>query len=151
MDMKLEVAVIPVSDVDRAKAFYEGLGWRLDAEAGGGDYRLLQLTPPGSAASIIFGKGVTSDEPGSIESLLLAVEDSNAAREEVASHGVEVSEVFHDATGSPGGGFHPGTEGRASGPDPEGRSYASYASFNDPDGTAGCSRRSQSAYPDAFE
>jgi catechol 2,3-dioxygenase-like lactoylglutathione lyase family enzyme len=134
MDMKLEVAVIPVSDVDRAKAFYEGLGWRLDADAGGGDYRLVQLTPPGSAASIIFGKGVTSDEPGSIESLLLAVDDIDAAREEVGSHDVEVSEVFHDAQGSPGGGFHPGTEGRASGRDPEGRSYASYASFNDPDG-----------------
>jgi catechol 2,3-dioxygenase-like lactoylglutathione lyase family enzyme len=135
MDMKLEVVVVPVSDVDRAKAFYyEGLGWRLDAEAGGGDYRLLQLTPPGSPTSIIFGKGVTSDEPGSMESLLLAVDDIDAAREEVSAHGVEVSEVFHDAGGSPGGGFHPGTEGRAPGRDPEGRSYASYASFNDPDG-----------------
>jgi len=134
MDMKLEVAVIPVADVDRAKAFYEDLGWRLDADAGGGDYRLVQLTPPGSAASIIFGKGVTSDEPGSIESLLLAVDDVDAAREEVSSHGVEVSEVFHDAQGSPGGGFHPATDGRAFGRDPEGRSYASYASFEDPDG-----------------
>jgi catechol 2,3-dioxygenase-like lactoylglutathione lyase family enzyme len=135
MDMKLEVVVVPVADVDSAKDFYAGtLGWRLDAEAGGGDYRLIQLTPPGSTASIIFGKGVTSDEPGSIESLLLAVDDIAAARDELVSKGVEVSEVFHDANGSPGGGFHPGTASRQAGRDPEGRSYATYASFEDPDG-----------------
>ena len=132
--MRLEVAVVPVSDVDRAKAFYEGLGWRLDADAGGGGYRVVQMTPPGSPASIIFGEGVTSDEPGSIESMLLAVDDIDAARDQLIARGAEVSEVFHDANGSLGGGFHIGTEGRAPGADPEGRSYGSYASFEDPDG-----------------
>jgi catechol 2,3-dioxygenase-like lactoylglutathione lyase family enzyme len=132
--MRLEVAVVPVADVDRAKSFYQGLGWRLDNDAGAGGYRVVQLTPPGSAASVVFGEGVTNDEPGSIDSLLLAVDDIDAARDELRSHGVEVSEVFHDARGSLGGGWHPGTEGRALGPDPEGRSYGSYASFRDPDG-----------------
>jgi catechol 2,3-dioxygenase-like lactoylglutathione lyase family enzyme len=133
--LRLEVVVIPVSDVDRAKSFYLGLGWRLDADAGGGDYRLLQMTPPASDGSIIFGRGVTSGEPGSIDGLLLAVDDINAAREELISRGADVSDVFHDAGGGLGGGFHPGTEeGRASGPDPEGRSYGTYASFHDPDG-----------------
>jgi catechol 2,3-dioxygenase-like lactoylglutathione lyase family enzyme len=131
--MRLEVVVIAVADVDRAKAFYEGLGWRLDADLGGGDYRVVQLTPPGSSASIVFGNGVTS-QSGSLESLLLAVDDIDAAREELVSRGVAVSEVFHDAAGGLGGGWHPGTEGRAPGRDPEGRSYGSYASFNDPDG-----------------
>ena len=134
VDMKLEVVVVPVADVDRAKDFYQGLGWRLDIDAGGGDFRAVQLTPPGSHASIVFGKGVTSAPPGSIEKLVLAVDDIDATRDELRSHGVEVSEVFHDAGGSLAGGFFAGTEARAPGPDPEGRSYASYASFTDPDG-----------------
>jgi catechol 2,3-dioxygenase-like lactoylglutathione lyase family enzyme len=135
MDMKLEVVVVPVSDVNRAKAFYEKLGFRLDIDfVGNEDYRVIQFTPPGSTASIIFGKGVTSAQPGSIEGLVLAVYDIDAARREFLSRGANVSEVFHDAGGGLGGGFQAGTHGRAPGPDPEGRSYASYASFNDPDG-----------------
>jgi catechol 2,3-dioxygenase-like lactoylglutathione lyase family enzyme len=135
MDMKLEVVVVPVSDVDRAKAFYEKLGFRLDIDfVGNEDYRVIQFTPPGSEASLIFGKGVTSAQPGSIDGLVLAVYDIGAARREILSHGVEVSEVFHDAGGGLSGGFHAGTHERAPGADPEGRSYASYASFNDPDG-----------------
>ena len=133
--MRLEVAVIPVGDVDRARAFYEGMGWRFDGElSAGDDYRLVQLTPPASSASIIFGKGVTSAEPGSIASLVLAVDDIDAARDELLAHGVEVGEVFHDVGGGVVAGFHAGTEVRAAGPDPERRSYASYASFSDPDG-----------------
>lgn len=134
MDMKLEVVVVPVADVDKAKDFYQGLGWRLDIDAGGGDFRAVQLTPPGSNASIIFGKGVTSAQPGSIEKLVLAVDDIDATRDELLSQGVKVGEVFHDAGGGLAGGFYAGTEARAPGPDPEGRSYASYASFTDPDG-----------------
>jgi catechol 2,3-dioxygenase-like lactoylglutathione lyase family enzyme len=135
VDMKLEVVMVSVADVDKAKDFYQGLGWRLDADvAAGDDYHLVQLTPPGSNASIIFGRGVTSAQPGSIDSLLLAVEDVDAARAELRSRGVDVSEVFHDAGGSLGGGFIAGTSRRAPGPDPERRSYASYASFRDPDG-----------------
>jgi catechol 2,3-dioxygenase-like lactoylglutathione lyase family enzyme len=133
--MKLEASVIPVSDVDRAKHFYATMGWRQDIDyAPNQDYRVLQFTPPGSQASIIFGKGVTSAQPGSIDRLVLVVDDIDAARGDLRSHGVEVSEVFHDAGGSVGGGFRAGTEGRAAGPDPQGRSYASYASFGDPDG-----------------
>ena len=132
--MRLEVVVVPVADVDRAKDFYERLGWRLNVDAGWGGYRVVQMTPPGSTASITFGAGVTHDEPGSIDSLLLAVDDIEAARNEVRSHGVDVSEVFHDPGGGLGGGWRPGTESRAVGPDPQGRSYASYASFRDPDG-----------------
>ena len=135
MDMKLEVVVIPVSDVDQAKRFYEKLGFRLDIDyVANEDYRVIQFTPPGSEASIIFGKGVTSAQPGSTDRLVLAVYDIDAARREILSHGVEVSEVFHDAGGGLSGGFHTGTDGRAPGLDPEGRSYASYASFNDADG-----------------
>src|SRR6185295_4727918 len=135
MDMKLEVAVVPVSDVDRAKDFYKRLGFREDVDYVGSDgYRILQLTPPGSACSIIFGKGITSAQPGSIDRLVLAVYDIDAARDELLSHGVEVSEVFHDARGGLGGGFYGGIEAHAPGPDPQGRSYASYASFSDPDG-----------------
>ena len=134
MDMKLEVVVIPVSDVDRAKDFYKRLGWREDIDYVGGDgYRVLQLTPPGSACSIIFGKGVTSARPGTIDRLVLAVSDVDAARNELRSHGVEVS-VFHDAGGGLGGGFYADTTARAAGPDPQRRSYATYASFSDPDG-----------------
>ncbi len=135
MDMKLEVVVLPVSDVDRAKAFYLRLGFREDVDFLGSDgYRILQLTPPGSPCSIIFGKGITSARPGSIDRLVLAVSDLDAARAELRSNGVDVSEVFHDAGGGLGGGFHVGREARAPGRDPEGRSYGSYASFSDPDG-----------------
>ena len=132
MDMKLEVVVVPVSDVDRAKGFYQSLGWRLDADfPGAGDFRVVQLTPPGSACSIIFGSGVTSAAPGSADGLQLVVTDVEAARAELVDHGVEVSEVFHDA----GGVFHHGgSEGRASGPAPDRKSYGSFVSFSDPDG-----------------
>jgi catechol 2,3-dioxygenase-like lactoylglutathione lyase family enzyme len=134
MDLKLEVVVIPVSDVDRAKAFYERLGFREDIDVSGADgFRAVQLTPPGSACSIIFGKGVTSARPGSLDRLLLAVSDIEAARDELRSRGVEVS-VFHDAGGGLGGGFDARPGARAPGPDPQRRSYASYASFSDPDG-----------------
>ena len=134
MDMKLEVVVVPVSDVDRAKDFYERLGFREDIDFAASDgYRVVQLTPPGSACSIIFGNGITSARPGSIDRLVLAVYDIDAARDELRSHGVEVS-VFHDAGGGLAGGFHAGTAARAPGPDPQGRSYGSYASFSDPDG-----------------
>jgi catechol 2,3-dioxygenase-like lactoylglutathione lyase family enzyme len=132
--MKLEVVVVPVSDVDRAKDFYKRLRFREDVDyVGGNDYRVVQLTPPGSACSIIFGKGITSARPGSIARLVLAVSDIDVARDELRSHGVEVS-VFHDAGGGLGGGFYAGTEARAPGPDPQRRSYATYASFSDPDG-----------------
>src|SRR5688572_28248959 len=127
MDMKLEVVVIPVSDVDRAKRFYEKLGWRLDIDvAPNENYRALQFTPPNSQASIIFGKGVTSARPGSIDRMLLAVYDIDAARSDLLSRGVDVGEVFHDAGGSLGGGFIADTRARAPGPDPERRSYGSY-------------------------
>jgi catechol 2,3-dioxygenase-like lactoylglutathione lyase family enzyme len=130
--LKFEVAVIPVSDVDRAKAFYQGLGWRLDADfSSGEDFRVVQVTPPASQASIIFGKGITNAEPGSVDSLVLVVTDLDAARDELSAHGAEVSEVFHDVGGV---FYHAGTEGREPGPDPQGRSYSSWASFGDPDG-----------------
>jgi catechol 2,3-dioxygenase-like lactoylglutathione lyase family enzyme len=137
VDMKLEVVVIPVSDVDRAKEFYARLGWRLDADfAAGDDYRVIQFTPPGSACSIIFGKNVTAAAPGSAQGLYLIVSDIEAARNELLRRGVEISKVFHDA-----GDVHAGTDEpylfgrrRVSGPDPEHRSYRSFASFGDPDG-----------------
>ena len=133
--MRLEVVVVPVADVDRAKSFYQGLEWRLDTDVSAGDdYHLVQLTPPGSSGSIIFGKGVTSAEPGSIDSILLVVDDIDAACDALRSHGVDVSEVFHDAGGSIGGGFIADKRARAAGPDPQRRSYASYATFSDPDG-----------------
>ena len=136
MDLKLEVVVIPVTDVDRAKDFYKRMGFREDIDLAGSDgYRVVQLTPPGSACSIIFGKGVTAARPGSIDRLVLVVSDIDAARAELLSHGVEVS-VFHDAGGGLGGGFLAGSEKRAPGADPQHRSYASYASFSDPDGNA---------------
>jgi catechol 2,3-dioxygenase-like lactoylglutathione lyase family enzyme len=132
MDMKLEVVVIPVSDVDRAKDFYTTLGWRLDADfATSEDFRVVQVTPPGSQASVIFGTGVTSATPGSVRDLQLVVTDIEAARAELADAGVDVSEVFHDV----GGVFHhAGTVGRVPGPAPERSSYGSFASFIDPDG-----------------
>jgi catechol 2,3-dioxygenase-like lactoylglutathione lyase family enzyme len=137
IDMKLEVVVIPVSDVDRAKAFYQGLGWRLDAEFGGGDdFHIMQFTPPGSGASVIFGKNITSAAPGSAQGLYLVVSDIEAARQELLRRGVEVSEVFHGASGVYAGADEPYLFGRhrVSGPDPERQSYRSFASFRDPDG-----------------
>ena len=126
VDMKLEVVVIPVSDVDRAKRFYGGLGWRLDADfVVGDDYRVVQFTPPGSPASIHFGTGLTSAAPGSARGLYLVVSDIEAARAELVDRGVDMNEVFHRA----GPGKPP-----QSGPDPERRSYSSFASFSDPDG-----------------
>jgi catechol 2,3-dioxygenase-like lactoylglutathione lyase family enzyme len=122
--MKLEVVRIPVSDVDRAKRFYTNLGWRLDADiAAGDDYRVVQLTPPGSQCSIFIGKGVTAAAPGSVQGLMLIVYDVEAARADLIGHGVDVSEAFHF-----------GIKGRVPGPDPEGRSYSTWASFSDPDG-----------------
>jgi catechol 2,3-dioxygenase-like lactoylglutathione lyase family enzyme len=133
--MRLEAVVVPVADVDPAIRFYRRLGWRVDVDVSAGDdYRLVHLTPPASNASILFGKGVTSAAPGSIESVVLAVDDIDAARDELLSRGVDVSEVFHDAGGGAAGGFIADTEARAAGPDPEDRSYATYASFSDPDG-----------------
>jgi catechol 2,3-dioxygenase-like lactoylglutathione lyase family enzyme len=136
VDFKLEVVIVPVADVDRAKRFYLGLGWREDVDvAGPQGYRALHMTPTGSSASILIGnRGVTSAQPGSVAGLLLAVQDIDAARAELIARGVEVSEVFHDAGGSLGGGFIAASEARAAGRDPQGRSYASYASFSDPDG-----------------
>jgi catechol 2,3-dioxygenase-like lactoylglutathione lyase family enzyme len=132
MDMRLEIVVLPVSDVDRAKEFYVGLGWRLDADFVIDDnFRVIQLTPPGSPCSIIFGTGVTNAAPGSADGLYLVVDDIEAARAELVGNGAQVSDVFHDA----GGAFHhAGTTARVPGPDPERRSYASFASFSDPDG-----------------
>jgi catechol 2,3-dioxygenase-like lactoylglutathione lyase family enzyme len=137
VDMKLEIVVIPVSDVDRAKAFYASLGWRLDADsAADDDYRVIQFTPPGSGASVIFGKNVTAAAPGSAQGLYLIVSDIDAARKELLDRGIKVSEVFHGA-----GNVHAGTDEpylfgrrRVSGPDPEHDSYRSFASFKDPDG-----------------
>jgi catechol 2,3-dioxygenase-like lactoylglutathione lyase family enzyme len=124
-DMKLEVVTLPVSDIDRAKSFYQCLGWRLDADIVRGDaFRAVQFTPPHSACSIAFGTGLTTAEPGSMQRLELVVSDIDAARDDLIRRGVEVSEVFHlDG-------------GRVPGPDPERRSYQTYASFSDPDGNA---------------
>jgi catechol 2,3-dioxygenase-like lactoylglutathione lyase family enzyme len=132
--MKLEVVVIPVADVDRAKAFYASLGWREDADfATSPDFRVVQFTPPGSEASIIFGQGLTTAAPGSFEGLQLTVFDIDEARDELVGRGVEVSEVFHDA----GGIFHhAGTEARVPGPAGDHASYGSFASFSDPDGNS---------------
>ncbi|MBD2524685.1 VOC family protein [Nostoc sp. FACHB-133] len=132
-NMKLEVVVFSVSDVDRAKAFYENLGWRLDIDMAEGDFRGVQMTPNNSEASIIFGKGVTPDNPGSAHSLVLAVDDLDAACENLIARGVNVSEIFHYA----GGPFNNTVENpRVGGRDPQGRSYFSFASFEDPDGNS---------------
>src|SRR6204780_2827897 len=136
VDMEFEVIVIPVSDVDRAKEFYGRLGWRLDADYdNGSDFRIIQFTPPGSGCSIIFGKNVTAAAPGSAQGLYLIVSDIESARKELLGLGVEVSNVFHND------GVYAGTDEpylfgrvRVSGPDAEGRSYRSFASFRDPDG-----------------
>jgi len=127
-DLKLEVVVLPVSDVDRAKRFYEGLGWRLDADFKAGDnWRVVQMTPPGSPCSIHFGKGITTAAPGSVRNLYLVVSDIEAARGELVGRGAAVSELFH--FGSIGGSPMPGR-------DPEGRSYVTHAAFSDPDGNS---------------
>jgi len=132
VEMKLEVVVLPVADVDRAKRFYANLGWRLDADFANADgLRVVQLTPPGSPCSVIFGKNVTAAAPGSVHDLMLVVSDIETARAHLIAKGVEVSAVFHDA----GGVFHhAGTAARVQGPDPQRRSYCSWASFSDPDG-----------------
>ena len=132
VDMKLEVVVVPVSDVERAKRFYLGMGWRLDADFAHGDsWRVVQITPPGSACSFFFGKGITNATPGSVQGLLLIVDDIDEARAELISHGVDVTDVFH----FDGDRLHfTGTQGRIPGPDPKGRSYLTLASFSDPDG-----------------
>jgi len=131
-EMRLEVVVLAVSDVDRAKGFYEGLGWRLDADLVVDEaYRVVQLTPPGSGCSIIFGTGVTSAAPGSSEGLQLSVHDIDEARADLISRGVDVSEPFHDVTGI---FHHAGTQGRLEGTAPERADYGSFASFADPDG-----------------
>jgi catechol 2,3-dioxygenase-like lactoylglutathione lyase family enzyme len=131
-EMRLEVVVLAVSDVDRAKGFYEGLGWRLDADLAVDDgYRVVQVTPPGSGCSIIFGTGLTSMAPGSAEGLQLSVYDIDEARADLLARGVDVSEPFHDVTGI---FHHAGTEGRVDGAAPEHADYGSFASFTDPDG-----------------
>ena len=131
-EVRLEVVVVSVSDVDRAKSFYETLGWRLDADLAVDDgYRVVQLTPPGSACSIIFGEGVTSAPPGSSEGLQLTVYDIDEARADLIGCGVDVSELFHEVTGVL---QHAGTEGRLSGPAPGHTDYGSFAAFSDPDG-----------------
>ncbi|MFI7447142.1 VOC family protein [Nonomuraea sp. NPDC049714] len=132
MDMKLEIVVVPVADVDRAKDFYTALGWRLDADvATGEDFRVVQVTPPGSPASVIFGTSVTSQTPGSAQGLHLIVHDIEAAYDELKRLGADPSDVFHDA----GGVFHhAGTDARVPGPDPQRGSYGSFLSFSDPDG-----------------
>jgi catechol 2,3-dioxygenase-like lactoylglutathione lyase family enzyme len=135
--MKFEIVVIPVSDVDRAKEFYEKLGWRLDADYDNGkDFRVIQFTPPGSGCSVIFGKNVTGAAPGSAKGLYLIVSDIESARENLLRRGVTVSEVFHGAADVYAGPDEPYLFGRirVNGPDPEHRSYRSFASFSDPDG-----------------
>jgi catechol 2,3-dioxygenase-like lactoylglutathione lyase family enzyme len=133
MDMKFEAIVIPVADVDRAKAFYTKLGWRLDADLSfDNGFRVIQFTPSGSGCSVQFGTKITTAAPGSAQGLYLIVADVDAARKELVDRGVEVSEVFHAL--KPGAQFRPG--GRVSGPDPGHRSYSSFATFNDPDGNS---------------
>ena len=137
VDMKFEIVIIPVSDVDRAKEFYTKLGWRLDGDfTNGADWRGIQFTPPGSGCSIIFGKNITPATPGSAQGLYLIVSDIEAARKELLDRGVEVSEVFHGGENVFAGPDEPYLFGRirVSGPDPEHRSYRSFASFRDPDG-----------------
>lgn len=137
VDMKFEIVVIPVSDVDRAKEFYSKLGWRLDADFDNGkDFRVIQFTPPGSGCSVIFGKNVTAAAPGSAQGLYLIVSDIEAARADLLARGIGVGEVFHGADGVYSGPDDPYLFGRirVSGPDPEHRSYRSFASFSDPDG-----------------
>ena len=143
--MKLEVVMIGVSDIDRAKAFYENLGWRFDGDfTAGDDFRAVQMTPHNSEASIIFGKGITSAKPGSAHSLVLAVDDIDAARNDLIARGVDVSEVFHYA----GGPFNNAVKNpRVGGRDPQGRSYFSFASFEDPDGNGWLLQEIKTRFP----
>ena len=137
VDTKLELVVIPVSDIDRAKEFYSGLGWRLDADYdNGSDFRIIQFTPPGSGCSVIFGRNVTGAAPGSAQGLYLIVSDIQAARNDLLRRGVKISEVFHGAGDVYAGPDEPYLFGRirVNGPDPEHLSYRSFASFSDPDG-----------------
>jgi catechol 2,3-dioxygenase-like lactoylglutathione lyase family enzyme len=145
VDMKLEVVMIGVSDIDRAKAFYEKLGWRFDGDfTAGDDFRAVQMTPPNSGASIIFGKGIRSAKPGSAHSLVLAVDDIDAARNDLVARGVDVSEVFHYA----GGPFNNAVKNpRVGGRDPQGRSYFSFASFEDPDGNGWLLQEIKTRFP----
>jgi catechol 2,3-dioxygenase-like lactoylglutathione lyase family enzyme len=133
-DLKLEVVVIPVSDVDRSKAFYEGLGWRLDVDLSfDNGFRIVQFTPPGSSTSVQFGTNLTTATPGSSKAAYLIVSDIQAARDQVAGCGVDISEVFHP--GDPGAQFQPdGADGRVRGCDAQRSSYGSFATFLDPDG-----------------
>jgi predicted enzyme related to lactoylglutathione lyase len=154
IDMKLEVIVIPVSDVERAKQFYGGLGWRLDADFAFDDgFRVIQFTPPGSGASVIFGTNVTAAVPGSAKGLYLVVSDIEAARKDLLSRGVKVSETFHG-----GGDVHAGVDEphlfgsiRVRGPDPERRSYFSLASFSDPDGNGWLLQEVNARFPGRVE
>ena len=134
VDLKLEVVVVPVSDVDRAKRFYGSLGWRLDADfAFDNGFRVVQFTPPGSGCSVQFGTNITSAAPGSAQGVYLIVSDIEAARDELVARGAKISEVFH--AGTPGAQFRrDGTSGRVSGPAPDHASYGSFATFSDPDG-----------------
>ena len=134
VDLKLEVVVIPVTDADRSKAFYAGLGWRLDADFSfDNGFRVVQFTPPGSLCSVQFGTNITAAPPGSAHGLYLIVSDIHAGRDELLSRGAKVSEVFH--SGSPGAQLDPhAASGRVSGPDPDHKSYSSFATFEDPDG-----------------
>jgi catechol 2,3-dioxygenase-like lactoylglutathione lyase family enzyme len=130
-EVRLEVVIVPVSDVDRAKRFYQDLGWRLDADiAAGDDFRVVQFTPPGSGCSIQFGTNIASATPGSVQSMYLIVSDIDATRKELLARGVQVSEVFHE--GAPGARFR--EAGREAGPAPEHSTYGSFATFSDPDG-----------------
>ncbi len=154
LDMKLEIVVIPVSDVDRAKAFYAGLGWRLDADFAAGDnFRVIQFTPPGSGCSVIFGNNVTAAAPGSAQGLYLIVSDIEAAREDLRGRGVGVSKVFHDGGGEYAGPDAPYLFGRlrVSGLHPEHRSYFSFASFNDPDGNGWLFQEVTARLPGRFD
>ena len=136
VDMKFEVIVIPVADVDRSKAFYSKLGWRLDADFSfDNGFRVVQFTPPGSGCSVQFGMKITTAAPGSAQGLYLIVSDIEAARKDLVARSVEVSEVFHAS--KPGAQFRPESDGRVSGPDPGHRSYFSFATFSDPDGNTG--------------
>ena len=148
-DLKLEAVVIPVSDVDRSKRFYDGLGWRLDADFGfDNGFRVVQFTPPGSPASIQFGTNITNAEPGTAEGLYLVVPDVQQARESLAAQGVEISEVFHPE--APGSQFQPmADEGRAVGTAGDRASYGSFATFADPDGNVFLLQEVTSRLPDA--
>jgi catechol 2,3-dioxygenase-like lactoylglutathione lyase family enzyme len=145
LDLKLEVVPLPVADVERAKRFYEGLGWRLDADfASGDEWRVVQLTPPGSPCSVSFGKGYTTAVPGSVQGTFLVVDDIEAARAELVGRGVDVSNIFH----FDGNLLHvTGTNGRVPGPDPKRSSYFSFASFSDPDGNSWLLQEVKTRFP----